>query len=399
MLVPLVSVIIPTHNRASYAVPTIRSVLAASPDIEVVVCDTSEVDLISSEFINDPDISRLNLVRPNRPMSVVDNFNEAMSAATGEYLVFIGDDDFVSSKIVDVAKWATKEQVDSVKFTFPVHYYWPDYIHRTRGDGYSGVMYIAPFTGAFTQHDAKKALTEALRSFGGGVFEMPRAYAGMISRELADRICKKYGALFGGVSPDIYSAALISLESSKCVKVDYPAIIPGASGASTAGQSAQGKHVGGLRDNPHIGAFKNLKWDERIPEFYSVPTVWSYSLLKAVEVSGFELKRVNFLRLYTKCVIFQRTYVQFTLISLSIYIKNNGLFRTTIGLLAACVAEILWIIGKFYLRLTEKLAFSNKIIVKDLKDTFIAQESLRYHLNNFKLQSNLKTSLADCDGI
>ena len=112
---PLVSVIIPTHNRARYAVPTIRSVLAASPDIVVVVCDTSEVDLISSEFKND---LRLRLIRPNRVINVVDNFNEALSAATGDYLVFIGDDDFVSSKIFDVAKWALNVNASAPGFPY-----------------------------------------------------------------------------------------------------------------------------------------------------------------------------------------------------------------------------------------------------------------------------------------
>ena len=387
---PLVSVIIPTPNRARYAVPTIRSVLAASPDIEVVVCDTSEVDLISSEFKND---LRLRLIRPNRVINVVDNFNEALSAATGDYLVFIGDDDFVSSKIFDVAKWATKEQVDSVKFTFPVNYYWPDYIHRTRGADYSGCIYITPFSGNVTQHDSKKALAEALNAFGGGVFEMPRAYAGMISRKLAEKICTRYGSLFGGISPDIYSSVLISLESERSVKVDFPVIIPGAAGGSGSGLSASGKHVGLLRESPYIATFKNLKWDYRIPEFYSVPTVWSYSLLKAVEAAGIDLKKVNFPRLYAKCLIYQRPFTKYTLISLRYHIKNNGIYHSLIGILTGCAAEALWVFGKILDRIKGRINPAKTHIIKGVQDTFAANKALDncINLKQLKLSLNLNS--------
>ena len=151
--------------------------------------------------------------------------------------------------------------------------------------------------------DTRGELATALRNLGAGVLDMPRAYAGMVSRELIERIVTRHGALFGGVSPDIYSAALISLEARRACRLDFPVVVPGASGGSTSGHSARGRHVGGLRDNAHIGAFKNLVWDERVPEYYSVPTVWGFSLLKAIEDKPEWLKQADFARLYIKCVI------------------------------------------------------------------------------------------------
>ena len=387
---PLISVIIPTHNRATYAIPTVRALLALSPDIQVVICDTSELDLISPAFIGEGALGdRLVMVRPDHPLSVVDNFNEAMSAATGKYFVFIGDDDFVSAKIIDVAKWASRESIDSIKFTFPALYYWPDYIHRSRTDEYSGSLYIESFTGDVCLHCPKKALAEALNNFGGGVFEMPRAYSGMISSELAKKIKEKHGALFGGVSPDIFSAALISIESKKCVKIDFPAIIPGASGASTAGQSASGNHVGGLRDNAHISAFENLEWDERIPEFYSVQTVWSYSLLKAMEVIGADLNKINFPRLYIKCLIYQRNFTNFTLTSLKFYIKTVGFFSAFFGLLSGCITESWWIFGRICNRIKYRYMPMKQTINRGLSDTLVASQDLDQFLLKSKVSLNL----------
>ena len=392
---PLVSVIIPTHNRARYAIPTIRSVLALSSEIEVVVCDTSEKDLISSEFANEFNFSRLRLVRPNRPMSVVENFIEAMSVATGDYLIFIGDDDLVSRSVVDVANWASREQVDSVKFTFPALYFWPDFEHKKLGDAYAGTLHIAPFTGAIQKHDAKAALLEAIHNFGGGVLEMPRAYAGMVSRRLAEKISVRYSGLFGGVSPDIYSAALISLESECCVKIDFPVIVPGASGASTAGQSANGKHVGGLRDNAHIGAFKDLKWDKRIPEFYSVPTVWSYSLLKALEVAPIDINKVNFPRLYTKCFIYQRPFRRLTWASLRHYAESRSWSVAAMGIFASCMAESVWVARKLFERAKGRYIKSVVIIETKLIDTKTASEFLETYLADAGVTLQLDFQVAE----
>jgi len=76
---PVVSVIIPTNERAKYAVPTVRSMLDLEGEIEVVVCDTSREDQISAELRDHPNISRLKLVRPGKTLSVVDNFNTLVS--------------------------------------------------------------------------------------------------------------------------------------------------------------------------------------------------------------------------------------------------------------------------------------------------------------------------------
>lgn len=354
----LVSIIIPTHNRAQYAVPTIHSLLSLSGEIEVVVCDTSEFDSISSHFEGHLQTGKLKLVRPNQPLSVVDNFNEALQAATGSYYVFIGDDDFVSSHIVSAASWALSNKVDALSFTFPVLYYWPDFHHRTQAGAIAGTLRISKFSGDMRKHDSKRAAADALDNLGGGVMEMPRAYVGLFSKALAQRIQKKWGPLFGGVSPDIYSAFLISLEAANNYQFDYPIVIPGSSGSSTAGQSANGQHVGGLRDNAHIGAFKNLIWDERIPEFYSVPTVWSYSLLKAYEKSGLNVlhgKTPNYARLYIKCLIYQRPYRQYTLAAIRTFTAKQGRLGLYLNMIVGLFRETQWIVGKLVDRLNSRV--------------------------------------------
>lgn len=344
---PLLSVIVPTHNRAKYALPTVRSLLALSERIEVVVSDTSSDDVLQDAIAQLPAAHRVNLVRPPTGVSVVDNFNAALAAATGDYLVFIGDDDLVTSAAIHIAEWAKRTGVDAVSVAFPANYYWPDFQHRLRGDFYAGTLRIDDFSGCISEHDAQRALTDAAESLGNGVMTMPRAYAGMISLELANRIRQRHGELFGGVSPDIYSAALISSECRRCMRIDYPIVVPGNSGASTSGQSASGGHLGGLRDNAHIGAFKNLVWDELIPEFYSVPTVWGFSLLKALEKLGRQ-ESANLANLYVRALLFHRHYAAFTKASIRTWAHQRGWLHVVPRMLAAAAGEAGWVFRKVF---------------------------------------------------
>jgi glycosyltransferase involved in cell wall biosynthesis len=387
---PVVSVIIPTHERAQYAVPTIRSMLALQGEVEVVVCDTSAEDLISAELHDSPHLSRLKLVRPGKTLSVVGNFNTALAAATGKYLTFIGDDDFVSAQIVTVAKWAKIHQIDAIKFSFPTLYFWPDFRHKTQDDAIAGTLRTSTFSGKVTPHDAKAAALQALVNFGGGVMEMPRAYAGLVSMDLVKRIHDEHGPLFGGVSPDIYSAFLISQEARKCVYIDYPVIVPGASGASTAGLSAKGKHVGALRDNAHIRPFRDLVWDERIPEFYSVPTVWSYSLLKAVQKHGVLTEQINFVRLYLKCLIFHRPFLQETLKAAATYRRKTSWGPILRSALTATFSEAAWFAKKVVQRLLQKIKKNqDQQVLQNLDDTEAASVAFQMHMSRHATQLEL----------
>ena len=89
----------------------------ANSSTEGVICNISrEAFSFSKEeiiFSYLQNAKRLKIIRPNKVLNVVDNFNAALEAADGEYLAFIGDDDIVTSKILDVANWA-KEKPPSI---------------------------------------------------------------------------------------------------------------------------------------------------------------------------------------------------------------------------------------------------------------------------------------------
>ncbi|WP_082016502.1 glycosyltransferase family 2 protein [Cupriavidus sp. IDO] len=388
---PLVSVIIPTHGRPECAVSTIRAVLAASEELEVVVSDTSTEDRISPHF-GGQGIPRLKLLRPGEPLSVVDNFNYALSHASGEYLAFIGDDDLVSPQIAEIAHWGVANNVDAFSFSFPMLYYWPTFASTTRWKAEGSTLVVSDFDGRVTPFDAKEELSTALRNMGAGVLGMPRAYAGMISRQLVKRIIETHGALFGGVSPDIYSAALISIESRKSYRVNFPIVVPGACAGSTSGKSARGRHVGGLRDNAHIGAFKNLVWDSRVPEYYSVPTVWGYSLLKGIEDKPQWLGKADFSMLYLRCLISDPQYKDMVMSCLLQHARKNGILATTFELVGAAVREATRIGRAIAQRQLKRFLPDNTVVLRDVLDTEQAFEVASQHIRKMGKKLELTKS-------
>lgn len=349
---PILSIVIPTHERFRYARHTVDAILRMSDEIEVVVSDTSAEDAWRDAGLYGSS-NRLKIVCPPTGISVVDNFNIALGHATGDFVCFIGDDDLVTPDVVKIAYWAASNSIDAIRLTFPVLFYWQDYAHKSLHEAYAGTVWASEYTASARPLDTDQSLKNAMAQLGRGVFDMPRAYCGIVARRLISSIVDRHEYLFGGVSPDIYSAALLAINATKAVELDFPAVIPGASGASTAGQSAAGKHVGSLRDNDHIRPFKNLIWHPLVPEFYSVPTVWSYSFVRALEKAetGTVLK-ANWGRLYAQCLMYHRGFRAETIAAIRAYAKRTSLAKVALSLIKGVTAEIVWAAARVIKRLS-----------------------------------------------
>lgn len=385
----ILSVIIPTHNRQRYALNAITAILENFPNTEVVVSDTSDSRELEQKLFHWIETGRLIYDHPNEAYDVVANFENGLTLATGEYLIFLGDDDCLGPDAERIAYWAQGEGLDAVACSLNATYGWPDFISKYFKDGYSAKLAINPYDGLIEPSDCLVELKACLDNLGAGVLKMPRAYLGMISRNLVSRIQMKYGRLFGGVSPDIYSAALISVECSKFVRLNYPFILPGSSGASTSGQSASGAHRGALRNNDHIGAFKSLIWDELIPEFYSVPTVWSYSLLKALEKIGSSDLLPNYPRLYIKCLLYHSSYFTETLASIRFCMSKFGVLKITRLLIIEFFRECVMQGKRIARRVRNPKATADACVIANLMCISDAYRALAEYTSNNNKKLNL----------
>lgn len=306
----LISIVIPTHNRQRYAAAAVAKIAEVLPAAEIIVSDTS-----ADETLRDmlpADVGRgidLSYIRPKRKMDVVSHFEAALGHARGDYVMFLGDDDSVGPGLMQVVEWAARNRVDAVfsyGTAFIANYFWPGVRSRFYGDAYAGSLFVNRFDGHARPIDAVAALRGALRDFGRGLGTMPRLYHGLVSRALIDRVRERFGTVFGGVTPDIYSAALISALAENAWQVNYPFCLPGGSPSSTAGTGAAGTDMTSLEGHPHTAAFVDLQWDPLIPAFYAPYNVWAFSLKKAVDRLGRDDLRPNLARLYALALMNNR---------------------------------------------------------------------------------------------
>ena len=370
---PILSVIIPTHNRQKYAINSVETILNNFSDTEVIVSDTSDDTQIFDSLVFWINSGRLIYKRPNEQMDVVRNFEFALNFASGDYLIYVGDDDCVGPEVEKIAYWAKKNQIDAISCPFCATYGWPNYKSQYFGSKFSAKLAVRKYTGNPIEIKSSYVLNQALDQLGLGPLGMPRLYHGMVSKELICKIKNKYGHVFGGVSPDVYNAALITYESKKIYHLDFPFILIGASGESTAGAGATGTHKGKLRENSHIGAFKNLEWHNMIPEFYSPETVWAYSLVKAVELINDSKLQPNFARLYLRCFLFHKDYHVETSKCFKLWIKKIGNIKAAWHMFRAICSEFLYQFKRVWRRFPNiKEPFPKAVVFDDVESISVA---------------------------
>lgn len=91
-----VSVLLPTRSGGRLLANCLESVLGQDdPDIELVVSDNANTDETPDILAGRARDSRLKAVRQDKVLSVTDNWLAAYRASTGDYLVLIGDDDYL----------------------------------------------------------------------------------------------------------------------------------------------------------------------------------------------------------------------------------------------------------------------------------------------------------------
>lgn len=203
MTQPLLSLIIPTRERADTLISTVASALDHTcADVEVIVSDNAGEDDTAQvvKALADP---RLRYVNTGRRLSMCGNYEFGLEHARGEYVIIIGDDDAVIPGGIEYLAARLCAQAEPLIYMWPLHVYdWPAEERAAR------LSYLAP-----EQPEQTIALKDKARKVvelgGWKYYELPSAYHCAVPRRLFDDIRRRTGRVFHTTQPDVFTAMAI----------------------------------------------------------------------------------------------------------------------------------------------------------------------------------------------
>lgn len=385
MFKPILSIIVPTRNRARYAIPLIRSLInISSLYLEIVIQDNSDDDELNSFINTEIKDSRLSFRHTTERLDAVENFNKATECAHGEYITFIGDDDAVNPEIIDSAFWAKRNDIDALVTTRPAQYRWPDKKERIFALKQAGELTIKRFAGGIKSANPEVAMRECAKLAGSNIESLPKIYYGLVKAECLQKVKKTAGTYFPGPSPDLAGAMAVSNYVKQVRIIDYPLFLPGASAAGVAGWIASGKYQGRLEDYPHLPKRYIRAWSKLVPKYFSGSTIWGEDVVQALLAVGRTdiLADFNIPLLHAKCAVFNPSFLRVTLKNFYPALREHKKGYLNGTLLFLFYYHKLWgIRGRYLVSNINHIFFGDNIItIKNLPDVDAATIALQKYL-------------------
>lgn len=366
----LLSIIIPTKNRQVYCLESLKSIL---PDIdescEIIIQDNSDNDTLKDLVKS---LNRNNIIYNYNsiPLSFIDNFEGALNLSSGKYFIILGDDDSTTKDILPITRWMEKENIESVSSTLVVDYTWPnDEIIKFK----TGMLSIPDYKATVQNIDVADRLNafiqNGLLSYQG--FNMPRTYHGIVKRSCMDDVKKTTGRYFGGLTPDIYSTIALACIIKNHKVIDYPFSIAGACPASATVHATVGGHSGELQKAPHFNHRGAYEWENIVPKYYSVETIWAETAIKALKDMGYNnwKTQLNNYKLYVYGIYNNKNYIYKLALKETLKLNKNLEISSIIHL-----QKMIFTLVKYT---WQKLFKSNQIFENREIQTFDNMDSLK----------------------
>ena len=129
------SVLLPTRNGGKYLKSCIESVLSQDyKDMELIVFDNANTDNTAEVVNSYSNDKRLKYYRTDSVVSVTDNWNNALKKSSGDYVLMMGDDDFLLPGYFDTLDKTIKENdfPDGISY-FGYSFIYPGAVDNTVG--------------------------------------------------------------------------------------------------------------------------------------------------------------------------------------------------------------------------------------------------------------------------
>lgn len=228
------SICIPTRNRQRYCIEAIKAIAESDErDFEVIVADNSDDPAILGEFFHTQlKDDRFRLLPPEaEPLSMVDNWERTLAEVRGRWVSFIGDDDHIDPRVIQILRRYEREYSDLEAVGWGrMSYNWPDNrLIKTLASVPVGHETYVPRKAILHDQLYRWSQREKRPSCGFGI------YHGAVRRSLMERIKRKYSnRYFEHPTVDFDNSCKVIREAKTMVHCQRPFSVLGACGASNS---------------------------------------------------------------------------------------------------------------------------------------------------------------------
>ena len=295
----LVSIIIPSKNRPLQLFETLKAnaALGELSGVEMVIADNS-AEPMPAEMVEACRRLYPYFVYQNDPgeKSIIANFNAGLRLAGGQFIMFIGDDDFVLPEVVTAAQFARARALQCIIYP-PDKYYWGSCQFAERSMIGPNCLIRGGAAAVAREIDVRAELLKSAKNGFLTIESLPRAYHGLVERSKMISMGEAGGSAITGGSPDISMAVSLALHDTRTYYWAKPLSIYGASTGSGGGMTTSGTHLLPLHEATFLEKDFVATWHRSIPAYWSEYTVFPASVLyihvrMGVAPTGFNLAAV-----------------------------------------------------------------------------------------------------------
>lgn len=234
---PLFSVLIPTHNRASLVTYSINSVLSQSfPDLELIVIDNCSEDN-TADVVHQYKDDRLSYVKTPELLLASDNWEFALTHARGKYVAVLHDDDVMGSRLLEcVAALMDHHNAEMFLASYAAYYdksYPGSQSQRNR-------LVVMPYADEVRVIDPVREFIEPWINFEQRFRSHPSFT--FFARTLIDRVIASTGRFYHLPGPDLSSWLLAAAYAEGVVRFSFPLGVVGRTGVSSTTNIVRSHH-------------------------------------------------------------------------------------------------------------------------------------------------------------
>lgn len=295
---PLLSIIIPTRNRYKTLIPVIESIMELNKsEIELIIQDNSDDNTVIKDYLLKSKYFSLKYFYTSNKISMVENTELAIVNASGKYFIFIGDDDIVNPKIVEIVQYMDKNLIYCLIYPIANYFYKDVIFNKEYGFNKPATLsFNKEISCYFISLNTKDEIARVADSGAIYILDLPRLYHGIVKKEIIYQIKNTFGKFVPGPCPDMTLSTSLALILEKFHKINIPLSVAGNSSISEGGKGPTNQHIVKLEDKDWLNQNDILDWNENIPRIFSRETIWAQSFYHVLSLK--KVIDINYITLY-----------------------------------------------------------------------------------------------------